>query len=92
MTASVELKKITGRESQGTCRQDELIGGRRKVTLTLTRTGLDAVEISFVPSGNRNQIPSTCFKVLITKVTAPFSDVACCKPSKQNLTLRGKEF
>jgi hypothetical protein len=28
MTASVQLKKITGRESQGACRQDELIGGK----------------------------------------------------------------
>jgi hypothetical protein len=39
MTASVHLKKIAGRESQGVCRQDELIGGKpasRKVTVTLT--------------------------------------------------------
>jgi hypothetical protein len=39
MTASVQLKKITGRESQRACGQDELIGGKppsRKVTLTLT--------------------------------------------------------
>jgi hypothetical protein len=29
MTANVQLKKkVTGRESQGTCRQDELIGGK----------------------------------------------------------------
>jgi hypothetical protein len=27
MNASVPLKKIAGRESQGACRQDELIGG-----------------------------------------------------------------
>jgi hypothetical protein len=33
-------KKITNRESQGVCRQDELIGGKpasRKVTLTFTQ-------------------------------------------------------
>jgi hypothetical protein len=40
ITASVQLEnKITGRESQGACRQDELIGGKTascKVTLTLT--------------------------------------------------------
>jgi hypothetical protein len=39
MTASVHLKKkMTGRESQGAFRQDELIGGKPpivKVTLTL---------------------------------------------------------
>jgi hypothetical protein len=28
MTASVQLKKITGLESQGACHQDELIGGK----------------------------------------------------------------
>jgi hypothetical protein len=28
MTASVQLKKITVPESQGACRQDELIGGK----------------------------------------------------------------
>jgi hypothetical protein len=29
MTANVQLKnKITGHESQGACRQDELIGGK----------------------------------------------------------------
>jgi hypothetical protein len=28
MTASVELKKNTGRDSQEACRQDELIGGK----------------------------------------------------------------
>jgi hypothetical protein len=27
MSARVHLEKITGRESQGACRQDELIGG-----------------------------------------------------------------
>jgi hypothetical protein len=31
MTASVQLKKITGRETQGACRQDELIGGKPPV-------------------------------------------------------------
>jgi hypothetical protein len=31
MTASFQLKKITGRESQGACRQDELIGGKPPV-------------------------------------------------------------
>jgi hypothetical protein len=28
MKASIQLKKIAGRESQGACRQDELIGGK----------------------------------------------------------------
>jgi hypothetical protein len=28
MTASVQLKKNTGRESQGACHQDELSGGK----------------------------------------------------------------
>jgi hypothetical protein len=40
MAATVQLKKkVSGRESQGVWRQDELIGGKtasRKVTLTLT--------------------------------------------------------
>jgi hypothetical protein len=39
MRASVQLKKNTGREAQGACRQDELIDiktASRKVTLTLT--------------------------------------------------------
>jgi hypothetical protein len=31
MTASVRLEKITGRESQGACRQDELIGDKTPV-------------------------------------------------------------
>jgi hypothetical protein len=32
MTANVQLgKKITGHESQGACRQDELIGGKPPV-------------------------------------------------------------
>jgi hypothetical protein len=32
VTASVQLEnKITGRESQGVCRQDELIGGKLPV-------------------------------------------------------------
>jgi hypothetical protein len=31
MTSSVQLKKITGRESQGAFRQDELIGGKPPV-------------------------------------------------------------
>jgi hypothetical protein len=31
MTASVQLKKIAGRETQGACRQDELIGGKPPV-------------------------------------------------------------
>jgi hypothetical protein len=32
ITASVQLEnKITGRESQGACRQDELIGGKPPV-------------------------------------------------------------
>jgi hypothetical protein len=31
MTASVQLKKIAGRESQMACRQDELIGGKPPV-------------------------------------------------------------
>jgi hypothetical protein len=29
MTASIQLKKITGRESQGACHQDEMIGGKQ---------------------------------------------------------------
>jgi hypothetical protein len=33
---SIQLKKNAGRESQGACRQDELIGGSRKVILTQT--------------------------------------------------------
>jgi hypothetical protein len=28
---SIQLKKIAGRESQGVCRQDELIGGKPSV-------------------------------------------------------------
>jgi hypothetical protein len=28
MKASISFKKIYGRESQGACRQDELIGGK----------------------------------------------------------------
>jgi hypothetical protein len=43
-TASVQLEnKIAGREYQGACRQDELIGGntaRSKVTVTLTLKGI----------------------------------------------------
>jgi hypothetical protein len=31
MKASIQLKKITGRDSQGACRQDELIGGKPPV-------------------------------------------------------------
>jgi hypothetical protein len=31
MTASVQLKRSTGRESQGPCRKDELIGGKLPV-------------------------------------------------------------
>jgi hypothetical protein len=31
MTASIQLKKIIGRESEGACRQDELIGGKPPV-------------------------------------------------------------
>jgi hypothetical protein len=31
MAASVQLEKNTGRESQGACRQDELIGGKLPV-------------------------------------------------------------
>jgi hypothetical protein len=31
MIASVQLKKITGRESQGVCHQYELIGGKLPV-------------------------------------------------------------
>jgi hypothetical protein len=31
MTASIQLKKNTGRESQGACRQDELIGDKPPV-------------------------------------------------------------
>jgi hypothetical protein len=31
MTASIQLKKNTDRESQGACRQDELIGGKPPV-------------------------------------------------------------
>jgi hypothetical protein len=34
ITASVQLKnKITGRESQGACGQDELIGGKQPVIM-----------------------------------------------------------
>jgi hypothetical protein len=42
ISASIQLEnKFTGRESQGDCRQDELIGGKLpvvKLTLTLTLT------------------------------------------------------
>jgi hypothetical protein len=31
MKAIVQLKNITGRESQGACREDELIGGKSSV-------------------------------------------------------------
>jgi hypothetical protein len=31
MIASVQLKKAAGRESQGACRKDELIGGKPPV-------------------------------------------------------------
>jgi hypothetical protein len=31
MKESVQLKNIAGRESQGTCRQDELTGGKPPV-------------------------------------------------------------
>jgi hypothetical protein len=31
MKAGIRLKKIAGRESQGACRQDELIGGKPPV-------------------------------------------------------------
>jgi hypothetical protein len=31
MKAGVQLEKIAGRESQGACRQDELIGGKTPV-------------------------------------------------------------
>jgi hypothetical protein len=31
MTASVQLKKNTGRQSEGACRQNELIGGKPPV-------------------------------------------------------------
>jgi hypothetical protein len=31
MTGNVQLKKITGHESQGACHQDELIGGKLPV-------------------------------------------------------------
>jgi hypothetical protein len=31
MKASIQLKKIAGRDSQGACRQDELIGGKPPV-------------------------------------------------------------
>jgi hypothetical protein len=31
MTASAQLKRNAGRESQGACRQDELIGGKTPV-------------------------------------------------------------
>jgi hypothetical protein len=31
MTARVKLKKISGRDAQGACRQDELIGGKSPV-------------------------------------------------------------
>jgi hypothetical protein len=29
MKASIQLENIAGRESQGACRQDELIGGKQ---------------------------------------------------------------
>jgi hypothetical protein len=35
MTARVQLKKIAGRESQGAWRQNELIGGKVPVKVTL---------------------------------------------------------
>jgi hypothetical protein len=35
MTASVQLKKLAGRESQGNCRQEELIGGKPPVVKQL---------------------------------------------------------
>jgi hypothetical protein len=31
MKASIQLKRITGRQSQGACHQDELIGGKPPV-------------------------------------------------------------
>jgi hypothetical protein len=31
MTANIQLGKMCGRESQGACRQDELIGGKPSV-------------------------------------------------------------
>jgi hypothetical protein len=31
MKSSIQLKNIPGRESQGACRQDELIGGKPTV-------------------------------------------------------------
>jgi hypothetical protein len=33
MTTNVQLKKDTGRESQGACRKDELIGGKPPVVM-----------------------------------------------------------
>jgi hypothetical protein len=31
MKASIQLKEIAGRESQGACHQDELIGGKTSI-------------------------------------------------------------
>jgi hypothetical protein len=42
MTAGVQLKKITGRESQGACLQDELIGGKPPVSLTVKVVSAEA--------------------------------------------------
>jgi hypothetical protein len=35
MKASIQLKKVAGRESQGACRQDELMGGKSSVVKQL---------------------------------------------------------
>jgi hypothetical protein len=35
MSASVQLKKIAGRDSQGACRQDELTGGKPPIVKKL---------------------------------------------------------
>jgi hypothetical protein len=35
MKASIQLKNTAGRESQGACRQDELIGGKPSIVKEL---------------------------------------------------------
>jgi hypothetical protein len=51
VTASVQLKKtITGRDSQGAFRQDELIGGKPPVVKYLTVTELSGLRVAVVIS------------------------------------------
>jgi hypothetical protein len=47
MTARVQLKKVSCRESRGAWRQDELIGGKVNVTLTFVLTVFKELETLF---------------------------------------------